>query len=152
MYSEILDLLPYKSTFRFVDEITFLDDNEVKGNYTLQKDSFFYNDHFPGNPVTPGVILTEIMAQIGVVVMGLHLLKNGNAAGGLSTGKKIFPVLSATDVSFNKMVLPGEKVSVISQKEYFRFNKLKCKVEMYNASQELVAKGVFSGFIKQMEK
>ncbi len=133
-------------------EITFLDDNEVRGSYTLREDSFFYADHFPGNPVTPGVILTEIMAQIGLVVMGLNLVINGNAEGGVSADKKVFPLLSASAVDFYKMILPGEKVSVISRKEYFRFNKLKCKVEMYDGSQELVAKGTFSGFIKQIEK
>lgn len=151
MYTEILDLLPYKSSFRFVDEISFLDSNEVRGSYTLREDSFFYTDHFPGNPVTPGVILTEIMAQIGVVVMGLNLLVNGEAEG-LDTSKPMFPVLSSTNVDFFKMVLPGEKVHVISKKEYFRFNKLKCRVEMYNDREEVVAKGILSGFIKQIEK
>src|SRR6478736_1936234 len=74
MYNEILAHLPYKSSFRFVDEIVSIDENNVTGNYTLRKDAFFYEDHFPGNPVTPGVIVTEIMAQIGLVVLGIYLL------------------------------------------------------------------------------
>ena len=37
---------------------------------------------------------------------------------------KIFPLLTSTEVSFFKMVLPGEKVTVVSKKQYFRFNKL----------------------------
>lgn len=150
MYEDILDLLPYKSTFRFVDEISFMDMDEVRGSYTLKSDSFFYTDHFPGNPVTPGVILTEIMAQIGLVVMGINLIRNG-AAEGLD-GENLFPLLSETNVSFFKVVLPGEQVFVHSKKEYFRFNKLKCSVEMTDASQQRVARGVFSGFIKEIEK
>jgi len=59
-----------------------------------------------------------------------------------------FPLLTATDVSFFKMVLPGEKVTVSSKKQYFRFGKLKCQVEMHNEANELVAKGIFSGIIK----
>jgi 3-hydroxyacyl-[acyl-carrier-protein] dehydratase len=151
MYDDILALLPYKSSFRFVDHISFLDKNEVRGDYTLQPDAFFYADHFPGNPVTPGVIITEIMAQIGVVILGLNLIVHGEAKEHLSTNRKIIPLLTSTDVAFYKMVLPGEKVSVISKKQYFRFNKLKCAVEMFNEKQELVAKGIFSGFIKQAE-
>jgi len=149
IYNDILDHLPYKSSFRFVDHISFLSMDEVKGDYTLQKDSFFYEDHFPGNPVTPGVIITEIMAQIGLVVLGLHLILNGPAEDGIELDKKVFPLLTSVDVSFYKMVLPGENVTVISKKQYFRFSKLKCSVQMYNASEELVARGIFSGIIKQ---
>src|SRR5580692_2720911 len=78
MFSYIFDLLPYKSSFRFVEEISFLDVNGVVGHYTLREDAFFYEDHFPGHPVTPGAILTEIMAQIGLVVLGIHLIVTGN--------------------------------------------------------------------------
>ena len=49
---------------------------------------------------------------------------------------------------FFKMVLPGEKVIVTSKKQYFRFGKLKCLIEMHNGATELVAKGIFSGIIK----
>lgn len=149
MYNDILDLLPYKSSFRFVDHISFLSPDEVRGDYTLQKDSFFYEDHFAGNPVTPGVIITEIMAQIGLVVLGINLIVNGPEEQGIVYDKNAFPLLTSADVSFYKMVLPGEKVTVISRKQYFRFSKLKCSVQMHNASEELVAKGIFSGIIKQ---
>ena len=148
-YTDILDQLPYKSSFRFVDSISFLSMDEVRGDYTLQKDSFFYQDHFPGNPVTPGVIITEIMAQIGLVVLGIHLIMNEPEEAGIVFDKKVFPLLTSSDVSFFKMVLPGENVTVISKKQYFRFGKLKCIIQMFNTSEELVAKGIFSGIIKQ---
>jgi len=148
MYNEILDHLPYKSSFRFVDTISSLDENGVVGEYMLKPGSFFYEDHFPGYPVTPGVIITEIMAQIGLVVLGIYLVLQTNKKNDLSTGKKIFPLLTSTEVSFYKMVLPGEKVTVISKKQYFRFNKLKCSVEMLNAENEMIARGMFAGIIK----
>ena len=148
MYKNILDQLPYKSSFRFVDKISFLSLDEVKGDYTLKKDSFFYEDHFPGNPITPGAIIIEIMAQIGLVVLGINQILHGTPEKGASYDKKFFPLFTDADVSFYKMVLPGEKVTVISKKQYFRFYKLKCSVQMYNSSDELVAKGIFSGVIK----
>ena len=148
MYNDILAHLPYKSSFLFVDNISALDMNGVTGDYTLRKDAFFYEDHFVNNPVTPGIILTEIMVQIGLVVLGIQLIMNGNKGSGLIVNEALFPLLTATEVYFFKMVLPGEKVTVVSQKKYFRFGKLKCLVEMHNNAEELIAKGVFSGIIK----
>src|ERR1700754_39560 len=126
MYNYILNYLPYKSSFLFIDNITSLDENGVTGDYTLIGDSFFYEDHFVGNPVTPGVILTEIMAQIGLVVLGIFLIINEDKNEGISMDDTSFPLLTSTDVSFFQMVLPGQKVTIKSEKQYFRFNKLKC--------------------------
>jgi len=146
MYNDILNYLPYKSSFLFVDNISALDEDGVTGDYTLKSDAFFYEDHFPGNPVTPGVILTEIMAQIGLVVLGIHLMMSGDDSYMMGDGS--FPLLTSTEVSFYKMVLPEEKVIVSSKKQYFRFGKLKCLIEMHNTAAELIAKGTFSGIIK----
>lgn len=159
MYNYILDLLPYKSSFRFVEEIAYVDANKVIGHYTLRPDAFFYADHFPGNPVTPGAILTEIMAQIGLVVLGIFLITEGKAPGSgadreTAGGKPgtpapaIFPLLSSANVEFYKMAPPGQKLTITSKKEYFRFDKLKCQVEMHDAAGERVAKGTFAGFLK----
>jgi len=150
MYNEIIDRLPYKSSFLFVDNISSLNEDGVTGDYTLKKDAFFYEDHFVGYPVTPGAIITEIMAQIGLVVLGVYLVSlapQGYKYEGV-TDVMLFPLLTLTDISFNRMVLPGEKVTVQSRKEYFRFGKLKCRVEMRNANEELVAKGIVAGIIK----
>jgi len=126
-----------------------LSEEEVRGDYTLKQDAFFYEDHFEGNPVTPGVIITEIMAQIGLVVLGIFLILKDT---GLNfEDDSMYPLLTSTDVSFYKMVLPNQKVTVISKKQYFRFGKLKCYVEMYDASKELVAKGMFSGIIRKID-
>ena len=152
MYSYIFDWLPYKSSFRFVEEISFLDVDKVVGHYTLREDAFFYEDHFPGRPVTPGAILTEIMAQIGLVVLGIHLIVTAaNATTPAAPGGAVYPLLSSVNVDFHKMAMPGQRLTVTSKKDYFRFDKLKCHVEMHDAAGELIAKGVFSGFIKKIE-
>ncbi len=149
LYKDVLEQLPYKSSFLFVDNISFLNGNEVIGDYTLKKDAFFYEDHFAGNPVTPGAIIIEIMAQIGLVVLGIHLVTLASDEFIVTGEGGLFPLLTSTNVSFHKMVLPGEKVTVLSKKQYFRFGKLKCYVEMHNAAEEIIAKGMFSGMIKQ---
>ena len=153
--NDILNYLPYKSSFLFVDNIIELNEDGVVGDYTLKADSFFYEDHFPGNPVTPGVIITEIMAQIGLVVLGIHLMLTNGKQQGVVMDEGSFPLLTSTNVEFYKMVLPEEKVIVSSEKQYFRFGKLKCLVKMHNTAGELIAKGTFAGVIKNavlMEK
>jgi 3-hydroxyacyl-[acyl-carrier-protein] dehydratase len=150
MYNYILEKLPYKSSFRFIDNISELNENGITGDYTLRKDAFFYEDHFPGQPITPGVILTEIMAQIGLVILGIYIMNATENSDENQIGI-LFPLLTSTDVSFYKIVLPGQKVTVISKKEYFRFNKLKCNIQMFDESNELVAKGIFAGIIGKVK-
>lgn len=139
---EIIQQLPYTEPFLFVDEILNIDDNSIEGSYWFSPDLDFYKGHFKDNPVTPGVILTECMAQIGVVSFGIYLLKQ---SGDNVSSPKI--ALSSSEVEFLKPVFPGETVNVQSKKEYFRFNKLKCRVEMLNSKNEVVCRGVIAGMI-----
>lgn len=139
-----LSRLPYSPPFLFVDEILELNMEQVSGTYRFPKESYFYNGHFKDYPVTPGVILTECMAQIGVVCLGIHILdKETNQDD--TAHRKI--ALTSTEVDFFLPVLPGEKVRVESEKIYFRFNKLKCKVKMFNAEGKLVCRGKIAGMI-----
>jgi 3-hydroxyacyl-[acyl-carrier-protein] dehydratase len=137
---DILARLPYKDPFLFVDELLHIDENGASGTYTFDDTLEFYKGHFKGHPVTPGVILTETMAQIGVVCLGIYLLNDT-----LSTSAAI--ALTSTDIEFLKPVYPNEKVAVISEKIYFRFGKLKCKVIMKNSAGEKVCTGIIAGMI-----
>ena len=149
MHQEILDLLPYKSSFRFVDEITAIDENGVTGNYTLREHSFFYEDHFPNNPVTPGVIITEIMAQIGLVILGIFLIVNNKEKHHNASTETIFPLLTSTEISlFSKWCCRAKKLLWFLKNNIFVFDKLKCYIEMTNEAGELIARGTFAGMIK----
>lgn len=139
--SEILKNLPYSAPFLFVEELLNVDENGATGTFTFDKDLDFYKGHFKKKPVTPGVILTETMAQIGLVCLGIFLVGNE-----LNSESQIG--LTSTEIEFLKPVLPGEKVTVISEKVYFRFNKLKCKVKMLNENSEIVCEGTIAGIIK----
>jgi len=139
---EIVKILPYEHPFLFVDEIEKIDNNGVTGTYTYDPDLDFYKGHFKNNPITPGVILTETMAQIGVVSLGIHLFSQTD---NLIEDMQI--ALTSSQIDFFKPVFPSEKVTVVSEKEYFRFNKLKCKVEMFNFAGELVCRGKIAGMI-----
>lgn len=144
---QILKLLPYSEPFRFVDTLDEINDDGAKGSYTFPEDSFFYQGHFKDYPVTPGVILTETMAQIGVVSLGIHLISDGTMDIG-TTSESIKIALTSNSVDFYLPVYPGATVFVQSKKIYFRFGKLKCQVEMRNAAGKLVCKGEIAGMMK----
>lgn len=143
-YQEILQKLPYTKPFLFVDALTHIDEDGAEGHYKFEADSDFYRGHFKDNPITPGVILTECCAQIGVVALGIYLL----AREEVSLGDNVQIGFSSSEMEFYEPVFPNEKVVVTSEKVYFRFHKLKCKVKMYNSGGKLVCKGIISGMLK----
>ncbi len=139
-HAQIIAKLPYAKPFLFVDEIISIDENGVEGTFVFDENFDFYKGHFRDFPVTPGVILIEAMAQIGVVCLGIFL--SGNQ---LQSNTKI--AMTSTEIEFLKPVYPNEKVVVKSKKIYFRFGKLKCEVVMKNQKGEETCRGTIAGII-----
>jgi len=140
----IIEKLPYSKPFLFVDSLSHIDSGGVTGSFCFRKDLEFYKGHFKQLPLTPGVLLTECCAQIGLVCLGIFLLSENPEAN----SDNIAVAFSSSEMEFYLPVYPGETVYVSSEKLYFRFNKLKCKVKMHNSSKELVCKGELAGMIK----
>ncbi|WP_422859967.1 3-hydroxyacyl-ACP dehydratase FabZ family protein [Flagellimonas sp. S174] len=140
--TEILNLLPYSQPFLFVDELLDVHSEGVVGRFIFKKEMDFYQGHFKDVPLTPGVILTECCAQIGLVCLGIFLLGKDMDGNQLQIG------MSSSEMEFYIPVYPGETVRVESEKVYFRFGKLKCKVKLYNQNGELACKGVLAGMLK----
>ena len=144
-FKNIIEQLPYTQPFLFVDGLSHINEEGVEGNYTFRADSDFYRGHFKDLPVTPGVILTECCAQIGLVCLGLYLLTESNT---LTLQKDVKIALSSSEMEFYLPIYPNEKVIVTSKKVYFRFYKLKCEVKMHNSMGELVCKGTLAGMMR----
>lgn len=140
--NQILSLLPYSDPFLFVDGLSEVSEEGVSGYYTFKESEYFYKGHFKNRPITPGVILTECMAQIGLVCLGIYLIKD-------QISQNFLPqiALTSSQMDFFLPVFPGEKVKVVSEKEVFRFHKLKCKVTLFNEKNELVCRGLLSGML-----
>ena len=81
--------------------------------------------------MTPGVILTECMAQIGLVCFGIYLNPSLEHAS---------IVMTENHVIFEKIVLPNEVVRVSSTLGYYRFHKLKLQVNIRNENNEMIAR------------
>ncbi|MFY0256334.1 3-hydroxyacyl-ACP dehydratase FabZ family protein [Chitinophaga sp. 30R24] len=137
----VLHYLPYAPPFLFVDELESIDEEKVSGIYTFKADMPCYQGHFKGRPITPGVLLTEVMAQTGVACLGIYLLRE-------QLGQQLPAVaMTSTQIDFYLPVLPGETVKVQAEKIYFRFGKLKCRVALRNAAGELACEGIIAGMI-----
>lgn len=143
LLKDIVEKLPYGPSFNFVDGLTHLDEEGCEGFYTFREDHVFYRHHFKDHPVTPGVMLTECMAQIGLACLGIYLVGD---QGGYSAIQMAF---SENQVVFERAVYPNEKVKVISKKSYWRLGKLKCYVEMYNSEGLKVCYGTLAGMVKK---
>lgn len=141
----ILQAIPQQPPFRFIDDILSLNENGIVGTYRFQKDEYFYQGHFPGDPITPGVILLETMAQTGVVAFGFHLLMT---TGGMTLDeiKSFITLFSLMEsVEFSGIVRPGERVVVRGEKIYFRRMNLKVKAQMERENGEPVCSGIIAG-------
>lgn len=139
---EILDLLPQQPPFRFVDEILEVDDQHIVGRYTFRRDEWFYAGHFPGRPITPGVILLESMCQVGVVALGIYLFGLEHS---VEEAREWTTLFVEAESEFLRSVLPGETVTIRGEKMFWRRHKLRCKVEMFAADGTRVAQTTASG-------
>ncbi len=139
---EVLRRVPQREPFRFVDEILELADERVVGAYRWRPDADFYRGHFPGNPVTPGVLLVESMAQCGVVPLAIHLLHDelDPAEAG-----KVQTLFTDATVEFSGIVRPGERVVTESERVFWRRRKLRVRAEMRREDGALVCSGELAG-------
>jgi len=105
-YQDIIRILPHRYPFLFVDRIIELELNKrVVGIKNVTINEPFFQGHFPGNPIMPGVIIIEAMAQVGGVLARLSipgLLEDENR-------QSIF-FMSMDKVKFRKPVLPGDQI------------------------------------------
>lgn len=111
---ELKKLLPHREPMLLIESAEINEAGEAEGIYTVKGDEFFLQGHFPDNPVVPGVILCEMLAQTACV-----LFKNGE-----SIGKT--PLFTSLDnVRFKNQVRPGDTVHtrcrIDSRKSVFSF-------------------------------
>ncbi len=140
--AQVLALVPQQEPFRFIDEILELDDEHIVASYRYREDADFYRGHFPGNPVTPGVILIETMAQASVVALGIYLYA---AQFSEEEVRKTVTVFTDAQVEFTGIVKPGDRVITTARKLFFRRRKLRTDAEMRLEDGSVVCTGQLSG-------
>ncbi len=142
----ILKAIPQQAPFRFIDEILELDEAHVRGAYRFKQDEFFYQGHFPGWPITPGVILIETMAQSGIVALGIYIINIEKGIALDQVSKKLVTLFSLVEqVEFLAPVFPGDRVIIEGEKMYYRRGIMKARVSVRHEDGRLVCSGVLSG-------
>lgn len=108
---EIMDIIPHRQPFLLVDRIEELEEGKrAVGKKCVSYNEPFFNGHFPTEPVMPGVLIIEALAQVGAVAM-LSIPEN--------KGKTAY-FAAINSAKFKKKVVPGDvltlEVEIIKQK------------------------------------
>jgi UDP-3-O-[3-hydroxymyristoyl] N-acetylglucosamine deacetylase/3-hydroxyacyl-[acyl-carrier-protein] dehydratase len=112
---EVMQILPHRYPFLMVDRIVdFEGENKITGVKLVSINEPFFQGHFPGHPVMPGVMLVEAMAQVASVLL-FKLAK---------TSSRIGYFMSADGVKFRKPVFPGDTIFIHAELTKARGNRL----------------------------
>lgn len=98
--ADIKAILPHREPFLFVDRIVEMSPTRIVGTKRLSGSEAFFKGHFPGQPIMPGVLMIEALAQTGGVLVLSSAQKRG----------KIAYLMSVDNARFRKVVRPGDEI------------------------------------------
>lgn len=138
---EIQSLIPHRYPFLLIDRIIEAHEDQ-KGvaikNVTVNEP--FFNGHFPRNPVMPGVLQLEAMAQTAAALVAKHFGYNKDNLG--------VYFMSAESVKFRDKVVPGDQLVITVEKVQNRSNVWKYKGTIH-VNNKLVSESIFTAVLKQ---
>ena len=131
---DIQKILPHRYPFLLVDKITDMEEGKwIKGIKNVTVNEPFFQGHFPGNPIMPGVLICEALAQVGAVLL-LGMEENKGKLG-VFTGINNF--------KFRKQVVPGDTLGLTAELVTYRHGMGKANVEA-TVDGKTAAKGEIS--------
>ena len=134
--NEIMNILPHRNSMLLLDEAWLDEEGQAHGKYTARGDEWFFDGHFPGNPVMPGVVQCEIIAQASCMLFAQEI-----------KGKTAY-YAGIDKVRFRRMVKPGDVLEITSSLLRNKLNVYVIKGEA-RVEGELCASGEFSFIIPQ---
>lgn len=137
------DFVPQRPPFLFLDEIEALTAASALGRYRFKADEWFFKGHFPGNPIVPGAIQIETMAQLMAAVGAVSARE-----AGLSLRALLFA--SVNQCQFHKPLGPGDEVLVSVERDWLRLRTLQARTALRHAATgDLVCEAVLRGVTVQ---
>ena len=100
--TQIMQLIPHRYPFLMVDKVTKIEGNRIVGVKNVTIDEHYFQGHFPGHPIMPGVLQLEAIAQVA----GILMLRQAENAG------KLAYFMSAENVKWRKPVRPGDSLVI----------------------------------------
>lgn len=108
-YQEIVKLLPHRYPFLLVDRITeFEPYKRIVGYKNVTANEEFFQGHFPGEPIMPGVLIIEAMGQTGGILSRLSMLENDDQAE-----PRLVIFMGMDKVKFRRQVVPGDQLKFV---------------------------------------
>lgn len=102
---KVKSLIPHRYPFLLVDKVLEITEANIKALKNVTINEPFFQGHFPGSPVMPGVLIVEALAQAAGVLMG-----NAIERSGASMEDKLMFFMSIDNVKFRQVVVPGDQV------------------------------------------
>jgi 3-hydroxyacyl-[acyl-carrier-protein] dehydratase len=135
---EIKKLIPHRKPFLFIDECRVIQRGKIGESLkTFDESEYFFEGHFPDNPIVPGVVIVEAMAQTAGVIVSENLINNSDQS-------VLF--MSINKAKFRKPVLPNYKIKFYVElinniKNVYKF------MGRAHHNESLVAESEFSAMI-----
>ena len=136
--NEIMEMIPHRYPFLLIDKVKDIQSGESAiGIKNVTVDEPYFEGHFPGHPIMPGVLIIEAMAQTSAVLVVEIMGKREN---------RLVYFMTVDQARFRKPVLPGDRLELTVRKERSRGNVWKFKGEAH-VDGNLKAEAVFSAMI-----
>ncbi|MCD6454920.1 MAG: 3-hydroxyacyl-ACP dehydratase FabZ [Candidatus Aminicenantes bacterium] len=134
---DIINLLPHRYPFLLVDKVKEIEDGKrIVGIKNVTINEAFFQGHFPGRPIMPGVLILEAMAQTGAVLL-LHSIPEAR--------KKLFYLAGIKEAKFRRPVVPGDVLEMELTIERLRKNYASMK-GVARVDGEVAAEAIIQSF------
>ena len=111
-------ILPHRYPFLLVDRVDEIGEDRLVARKLVSRNEPFFNGHFPGHPVMPGVLIIEALAQAGGLLMLGHVAE---------AERRLMYLTSVERARFRRPVVPGDRLMLEVEQEWLRGNHCKLR-------------------------